>query len=572
MFSLGKKLLTSSGDYQPLGATVTRSGVNFAIFSEYAKSVTLLIWEKPKSRYPSQVFALEPSTNKTGQIWHIFVHDLKAYARYAYRVDGKNEAGDYFDVNKVLVDPYARAIDDRFYDRRSACVRGNNLTASLRGVVMPETNYNWDGDELPQVPLGKTVIYELHVKGFTRHPSAQVKDAGTFKALQKKLPYLKDLGISTIELMPIQHFDDDIPFSNAKTGEELVNYWGYSPLSYFALHPAYFSGGDNTAISEFQDFVKAAHQLDLEVIVDVVYNHTTESGLGGPTLNFRGFDNRNYYLTAPGDKRYYQDYTGCGNTLNTNNTIVSKLILDSLAYLATTFHLDGFRFDLGVIFYYSQESCFIDQPKLIKLINDHPVLGRLKLIAEPWDASGNIMEGRFGGPQWLEWNGSYKGRLRKYVNFGEDEDLVSEHLNGFAPEFMAYNKDPNLSVNYVTAHDGFTLRDLVSYDQKHNWENSFENQDGANDNYSHNGGVEGETDDENIKAARLERAQAMLELLFATPGVPMLNMGDEMWRTQGGNNNPFCQDNSITWLNWELLGENQDFYQFVKDLIKKYKG
>jgi glycogen operon protein len=371
--------------------------------------------------------------------------------------------------------------------------------------------------------------------------------------------------------MPIQQFDDDIPFSNTNTGEELINYWGYSPLNYFSLHPQYFASGDNTQINEFQDFVKAAHQHGLEVIIDVVYNHTTESSLGGPTLNFRGIDNRNYYITAPDDRRFYQDYTGCGNTLNTNTKVVSKMTIDSLTYLATTFHVDGFRFDLGTIFYYDQDAMFTDEPQVIKLINDHPILGKLKLIAEPWDASGNVIEGRFGGPQWLEWNGSYRDRLRRYINFGEEEHLVSEHLNGYAPEFMAYNKDPYTSINYITSHDGFTLRDLASYDRKHNWENSFNNSDGADHNYSYNGGVEGETDDENIKRERQDRAKAMLELLFATPGIPMLTMGDEMWRTQGGNNNPFCQDNSITWLNWELLGENKEWFEWVKDLIWRYR-
>ncbi|MDR0463441.1 MAG: isoamylase [Pseudomonadales bacterium] len=567
-----QRLTASPGEYRPFGATATPEGVNFAIYSQRAGRVTLLIWEKENALYPTQEFVLSPIENKTSNVWHIFIHGLKPYARYGYRIDGKNEAGDFFDVNKVLLDPYAKATDDGFYDREIACKRGaNNLTKSIRGIVLPNNNFDWENDQLPKVPLTKTVIYELHVRGLTRHPSAMQEHAGTFKAMINKLDYFVDLGVTSLELMPILHFDDDIPFSNTRTGDELINYWGYSTLSYFALQPTYFSSGKNSDLDEFKTLVKEAHKRGLEIILDVVYNHTTESGHTGPTLSWRGIDNQTYYLMSPGDKHYYQDYTGCGNTLNTNHSIVGKMIVDSLEYLASEFHVDGFRFDLGAVFYYNKDTTFTTLPEVIKMINDSPILSKLKMTAEPWDASGNVLEGRFGGAHWLEWNGSYRNRLRDFVNFGKEEDMLSQHINGYAPEYIAFDKNPGMSINYVTSHDGFTLRDLVSYNHKHNEENAFDSTDGTDNNRSNNYGAEGETDDENINRIRKEKAKQFLELLFITPGVPMITMGDEMWRTQGGNNNPFCQDNSITWLNWELIGENQEFFDFVKELIWKYR-
>ena len=556
----------SIGRPTPLGATVTSAGVNFALFSAHATSVTLLLF-KPKSRLPFKVLPLSPSHNRTGQIWHILVPNLPPYTRYAYRVDGPATIGNRFDPHKVLLDPYAKAIDTTFYQREQACYPEDNLLTSVRGIILPKQDFVWDDDHLPKVPLAQTVIYELHVRGFTQDKSSGCQFPGTFAGVSEKLSYLKELGVTTLELMPVNAFDDDLPWQNSR-GEELINYWGYSPLSYFALEPSYFCNQRQGDLAEFKNLVKKAHQLNLEVILDVVYNHTTEANQNGPTLSWRGIDNQSYYSLSPADRHYNLDFTGCGNTLRTNYPPTSKMIVDSLEYLAQEFHVDGFRFDLGAIFYYEDER-FVDQPSIIKMINDSPILRPLKLIAEPWDATGLVLQGRFGGDNWLEWNGAYRDRLRQLVNFNQEEKDFAAHLAGQAPEFTFYHKNPCLSVNFVTAHDGFTLRDLVSYAQPHNWENGFQNHDGAQNNYSCNYGAEGDTDNTEINLIRQQKAQAMLTYLLLTPGVPMILMGDEMWRTQAGNNNAFAQDNSTSWLNWHLIDQNRSWWEECQRLIKR---
>lgn len=567
MLGNNDRYLASSGRSQPLGATMSRTGTNFALYSARATKAQLLIF-KANHRFPDKTFDLSPSKNKTEHVWHINLEGIEPFTRYAYRLAGPSDPGNYFNFNKVLLDPYAKAIDYQFYSREHACFTDDNLTTSLRGIVLPEHQFNWEDDRLPKIPLEKTIVYELHPRGFTRHPSSQTRFPGTFSALQEKLGYLKDLGITTIELMPILAFDDDVIWTNSQ-GEEMINYWGYSPLSFFAFQPEYFSSNNNCQFSELKNLVKKAHELNLEIILDVVYNHTTEHNHQGPTLSWRGIDNLSYYSMSPADKKYNLNFTGCGNTLNANQPAMSRLIVDSLEYLAKEFHIDGFRFDLGTIFYFETDK-FTHQPNIIKLINNNPVLRQLKLIAEPWDATGLMMQGRFGGPNWLEWNGAYRDRLRNFVNFGLDKNDFQAHLRGEAPEFQFYRKSSALSVNFVTAHDGFTLRDLVSYNDQHNWENGFNNTDGANQNFSFNYGAEGETQDLAIQTIRQEKAWEMLTYLFATPGVPMILMGDEMWRTQGGNNNAFCQDNSISWLNWDLLAENAAWFERVKNLISQH--
>lgn len=557
----------SSGRPTPLGATFSQNQTNFALFSAHATQVTLLLF-KNGHRYPDKKIRLSPVKNKTGNIWHLAIANLPAYTRYAYQVNGPNTSvSNAFNPRKVLLDPYARALDWQFYDRARACGSEDNLIASLRGIVLPPDNFSWQDDHLPRIPLDQTIIYELHVRGFTKNPNSQTQSPGTFAALQEKLPYLKDLGVTTIELMPILAFDDDIPYQNTQ-GEELINYWGYSPISYFAFYPKYFQKKDSFYLTELKSLIKAAHQLNLEIILDVVYNHTTEGNQNGPTISWRGIDNATYYLLSPADRHYTMDFTGCGNTLNANHPAVSKMIVDSLEYLAQEFHVDGFRFDLGASFYYLDDQ-FTSQPPIINLINKNPILSQLKLIAEPWDAAGLNLEGRFGGPSWLEWNGSYRDRLRNFVNFDQEKKDFQAHLAGQAPEFIFFKKDPQLSVNFITAHDGFTLRDLVSYADPQNWENGFHNTDGSKHNLSKNYGVEGETTTQEIIDLRQAQALQMLTYLFATPGVPMLLMGDEMWRTQGGNNNTFCQDNSINWLDWDLLQQNQVWREKVKQLIKQ---
>lgn len=563
----GRELKASGGLHQPFGATVMKNGVNFALYSANATRVQLLLWERGEMRRPSKVFELSPTKNKTGKVWHIFIENLPLRVRYAYRVDGPSETGNRFDFKKALLDPYARALDNRYYSRELACYEGDNVGEGVRGIVVGDDKFEWEGDKLPRLPLEKMVIYELHVKGFTYHQSSGVAAPGTFAGLEEKLPYLKDLGITTIELMPIQAFDDDIPYRNFK-GEELINYWGYSQMSFFAIHPSYFASGKNFYLSELKKVVKKAHSLGLEIIMDVVFNHTTEANEYGPRLSWRGIDNQSYYLLSQQDKNYYMNFTGCDNTLNCNHPMVAKMIVDSLEYFATEFHVDGFRFDLGAIFYYTNFG-FVDQPYVIELINKSPILSQLKLIAEPWDATGLNLEGRFGGPRWMEWNGSWRDRVRRFINRGEEnEAVIKQHLQGKAPEFEFYHKNPMFSVNFVTTHDGFTLRDLVSYNSKHNEDNGYSNNDGSNDNTSNNFGVEGETDDQELIRLRQAKALEMLRLSVGVPGVFMLLMGDEMWRTQKGNNNAFTQDNEISWLDWNLLEQNRGWWQQVQTVVK----
>lgn len=562
-----RPLQISSGWHQPFGASYTKLGVNFALYAGNATRVQLLLWNKPHFHQPSHIINLSPNKNRTNNIWHICLGGLLPRTRYCFRIDGDNNIpGNRFDFSKALLDPYAKALDLSHYQRGKACQAGDNSAHCARGIVLKDDLFSWEGDTKPKIPLKNTVIYELHVRGFSKHSSSNTSAPGTFKALEEKLPYLKDLGITTIELMPIHAFDDDIPYQNY-LGDELINYWGYSSLSYFAIQPNYFSQEQGVYLSELKKLVKKAHQLGLEIILDVVFNHTTEANENGPTLSWRGIDNQNYYLLSQSDKNYYMNFTGCDNTLNCNHPMVAKMIVDSLEYFATEFHLDGFRFDLGAVFYYTNFG-FVNEPYVIEQINKSPILSSLKLIAEPWDASGLVLEGRFGGAKWLEWNGSWQRRVRQWVNYGEGAETVQAHLQGKAPEFVFYQKNPQCSVNYVTTHDGFTLRDTVSYNHKHNDLNGYNNNDGNNQNFSNNYGIEGETDNQQINQLRQEKALEMLRLTASCPGALLLTMGDEMWRTQNGNNNPFTLDNELNWLNWQLLDEHYDWWLKVQKIIK----
>lgn len=567
-----KQLLVSSGRHEPFGATFVGNGVNFALYSHDATSVELLLWTRRGAKRPTHTFKLSPAKNRTGHIWHIMIENLPLLTRYAYRVDGPTDNPAYrFDPTKVLLDPYARAIDTRFYSRELACYPGvDNVDSCLRGIIIDRHQFDWGEDALPRVPEDKTVIYETHPRGFTIHPSSKVRFRGTFAGLTEKLTYLKDLGVTTLELMPVFAFDDDLPYQNPR-GEELINYWGYSTISYFALQPSYFSQGVDYHLSEFKQLVKKAHSFGIEIILDVVYNHTGESNQNGPSLSWRGIDNATYYLLSPADAHYDMNLSGCGNTFRANNPVAARMIVDSLEYLAREFHVDGFRFDLGGVLYYKNEQ-FTHLPMVIKLINDSPILRELKLISEPWDAAGLVLEGRFGGPNWLEWNGSFRNRIRRFVNYGKDGNDVQAHLRGDAPEFRFYQKNPVKSVNFVTSHDGFTLRDLVSYNWKHNEENGFHNTDGSDDNESYNYGAEGETDQAEINGRRREQALTMLELAAQAPGPLMILMGDELWRTQAGNNNAFCQDNAISWLDWSALARERDWWGRVRAIMRAKAG
>jgi isoamylase len=564
-----------SGTSFPLGATLeqhgTRSrGVNFSVYAHHAERVELLLFHHADDAAPAQVIALDPKRNLTFQYWHVFVPDLEAGQLYAYRAHGAfaPDVGARFDGDKVLFDPYGRALAmPKNYDRGAAARPGDNAAAALKSVVVDLNQYEWEGDRPLQRPFSKTVIYEMHLAGFTRHPNSGVDAAkrGTFAGMMDKIPYLQDLGITAVELLPVFQFD---PYA---APSDKINYWGYQPLSFFAPHAQYSSRPDPlAALDEFRDLVKALHRAGIEVILDVVFNHTAEGGADGPTLCYRGLANDAYYLLAPdGDGRLqYVDYTGCGNTLNGNQTIVRRIILDSLRYWVSEMHVDGFRFDLASILSRDENGVPLQNPPVLLDIESDPVLAGTKLIAEAWDAAGLYQVGTFVGERWKEWNGKFRDDVRRFVK--SDEGMVrrlAERLIG-SPDIYAHEmREPEHSINFITCHDGFTLNDLVSYNTKHNEANGEGNRDGTNDNWSWNCGVEGATDDAAIETLRARQVKNFFALTLLAVGTPMLLMGDEVRRTQQGNNNAYCQDNELSWFDWTRRERYGDLYRFVQMLI-----
>ena len=555
-----------SGTPFPLGATLYPDGVNFSIYCRNGTTVSLLFFDHEDDLNPSREMILDSGVNKTYHYWHIFVPGAKIDQLYGYRIGGPYEPskGHWYDSDKILLDPYARAVTVPGDFRRSAFSGpGKSLFPSMKGVVVDCSAYNWEGDKHLRRPFSQTIIYELHVRGFTRHESADIGESrrGTYAGIIEKIPYLVDLGVTALELMPVFQFDDhDAP-------ADLVNYWGYSPISFFALHPGYSSSANpRSVLDEFRDMVKALHAAGIEVILDVVYNHSAEGGQGGPTYSFRGIDNSIYYLL---EKDFsYSNYSGCGNTLNANQSIVRRLILDSLHFWVTEMHVDGFRFDLASILSRSENGEPLKNPPILWDIESDPVLAGVKLIAEAWDAAGLYQVGSFVGDSWKEWNGKFRDDIRRFVK-GDNGILshVVTRLLGSPDIYGHQEREPEQSINFVTCHDGFTLYDLVSFERKHNEENKEENRDGNNDNLSWNGGVEGETDDHDISAFRKKQIRNFFVLNLLSVGVPMIYMGDELCRTQRGNNNAYCQDNEISWFDWRLFHKNGDIFRFVKLLI-----
>jgi glycogen operon protein len=557
---------TQKGSSAPLGASVVDGGVNFSVFSKSASSIELLLFEDERATRPSTVITLDRKNHRTYHYWHVFVPGLRAGQVYAYRARGPfaPERGLRFDGEKVLLDPYGLAIIvPEGYNRKDASRRGDNAAVAMKSVVANPKSYDWEDDRPLQRPFTETVIYELHVKGFTRHPSSGVapEKRGTYAGLVEKIPYLKDLGITAVELLPVFQFDpEDAP-------EGRVNYWGYQPISFFAPHHAYSSRREPLgALDEFRDMVKALHRAGLEVILDVVFNHTTEGGANGPTLSYRGLANEVYYILEA-DKWRYADYTGCGNTLNANQSIVRRLIQDSLRYWVTEMHVDGFRFDLASILSRDEAGRPLATPPVLWDIESDPLLAGTKLIAEAWDAAGLYQVGSFVGDTWQEWNGRFRDDVRRF--WKSDAGLVSRlatRLLG-SPDIYGYEeREAEQSINFVTCHDGFTLNDVVSYNHKHNEANGEDNRDGANDNESWNCGAEGPTDDPAIEALRNRQVKNLLAMTLLAVGTPMLLMGDEVRRTQLGNNNAYCQDNELTWFDWSLLERHADVHRFVKEL------
>ena len=570
---MARKPRVLPGESFPLGATVYPDGVNFCIFSQNATAIELLLFNNAEAAKPTHVIRLDPTRNKTYYYWHAFIPNLKAGQIYAYRAFGEYSPpeGQRFDRTKILLDPYAKAIvGQEFYDRTAASVRGNNCAKALKGVVVDPSIYDWEGDRHPRIPYASTVIYEMHVGGFTRNPNSGVSSAkrGTYAGLIEKIPYLQELGITSVELLPVHQFDPQ----DVRPG--LKNYWGYSTIGFFAPHRGYSSQRDPLGpVDEFRDLVKALHKANIEVILDVVFNHTAEGNENGPTLSFRGLDNETYYILED-DRALYKNYSGCGNTFKGNHPVVARLIVDSLRYWVSQMHVDGFRFDLASIFsrdVYGEPIEDAGALKILSIIESDPVLAGSKLIAEAWDAAGLYEVGKFvDGADWFsEWNGPFRDDVRRFVKSdrGAVNNLAARILA--SPDiYLRLDTDINRCINFVTCHDGFTLSDLVSYNHKHNEANNENSRDGANDNYSWNCGVEGETDDPQVQQLRWQQIKNFLTVLFISQGTPMLLMGDEIRHTQFGNNNAYCQDNELSWFDWSLVDKHSDLLRFVKKLIR----
>jgi len=529
-----------------------------------------VLFDSLESSTPSRIISLDPRINKTYHYWHVFVPHVKPGQVYAYRAHGPftPEEGLRFDSEKLLLDPYAKAVwVPENYDRGAACKPGNNIATAMKSVVVEgHHDYDWENDVRPYTPWSKTVIYEMHVAGFTRNPNSGVSEdkRGTYAGVIEKIPYLVDLGITAVELLPVFQYDElDAPFN-------MKNYWGYSPINFFSPHLGYSSQKDPQAcVREFQDMVKALHRAGIEVILDVVFNHTSEGNHDGPTSCFRGLSNPEYYILEQ-DRQWYSNYSGTGNTLNSNHAVVKRMIIDSLRYWANEMHVDGFRFDLAAILSRDLNGRPQKNAPVLWDIETHPGLAGIKLIAEAWDAGGLYQVGSFSGESWKEWNGQFRDDIRDFVagRSGSLQKLPARLLA--SPDIYGHElREPEQSINFVTAHDGFTLNDLVSYNDKHNEANGENNNDGENHNRSWNCGVEGETDDPEIEGLRLRQIKNFFVLTLMSLGAPMFVMGDEVRRTQKGNNNAFCQNNKLSWFDWSMVEKNQDLLRFVQQLIKR---
>jgi glycogen operon protein len=561
------RYVVRGGQPHPLGATVYPDGVNFSVFSEHALAMELLLFAAADAMEPQQVIPLSSEANQSFHFWHVFVEGVRPGQHYAYRVAGPERVGMRFDAEKVLIDPYALGNSMGLWDRQRSCQPGDNLATSMRSVVIDPLAYDWEGDRPLNRPMHETVIYEMHVGGFTRSTDAHVDAPGTFRGVIEKIPYLKALGVTAVELLPVMQFEDRD--RREVEGRTLANYWGYSTMAYFAPHPGYCEKPDaGSHLDEFRDMVKALHRAGIEVILDVVFNHTDEGNHQGPTYSFRGFDNFNYYYLVPGNEHFYFDYTGCGNTFNCNHPIGSKMILDALRFWVEQMHVDGFRFDEGSVLSRGPDGAPMPFPPVLWQIELDDVLAKTKVIAEAWDAAGLYQVGHFPGFRWAEWNGLYRDTMRRFVR-GEAGLVaeVADRLSGSASLYRNGRRQPVNSVNFITAHDGFTMNDLVSYNQKHNLDNGEENRDGVDENLSWNCGVEGFSDDLAVEALRERQIRNFATLLMLSQGVPMFVMGDEVRRTQRGNNNAWCQDNDLGWFDWSLTDRHGDMLSFWQRLI-----
>jgi isoamylase len=566
---------TSPGKYYPCGATLTPDGVNFALFSEYATEVFLLLFDRPEDP-PTDSIRME---QKTRHVWHILVHGTGPGQLYGYKVRGPYlpSQGLRFNEHKLLVCPYAQALTgkirnrDRILDAFDATAgkqdlvldRRDNTLIVPKGIVV-DNDFDWQEDQSPEIPFEKLVIYEAHLKGFTAHPSSGVAHPGTYLGFIEKIPYLNSLGINAVEFLPLHEFYvEDFLINNG-----LTNYWGYNTAAFFAPESSYAAVPGNQ-VQEFKTLVRELHKAGIEVILDVVYNHTGEGNEQGPTFSFKGIDNRNYYsLTGPPDEpyRYYMNHSGCGNSLRIASPHVLRLVMDSLRYWVEEMHVDGFRFDLASVLGRGEDGTFQRNAAFFMAVAQDPVLNRVKLIAEPWDTN-TYQVGNFP-VDWAEWNDRFRDTLRRFMrgDRGQIADL-GWRLTGSADLFSLGGRSAYNSINFITCHDGFTLNDLVSYKRRHNRANKEKNNDGAWDNNSSNYGVEGETDDPHVLLMRRRLVKNFLCALFFSTGTPLLLAGDEVLRTQCGNNNAYCQDNETSWFNWEDVERNSDIFDFCRKAI-----
>jgi glycogen operon protein len=579
-------LKIESGKPMPLGAEVKADGVNFAVFSRNATAVTLLLFESTDLQSPYREITLNEPKWRTGDIWHCFVRGLGAGAAYAYRVDGpfKPDAGLRFNRYKVLIDPYAKALSDLSHWDFSTCSAYNpgkpdtdlsfsyidDIENQPRCIVVDDNDFDWQDDKPLNYPLRFSVLYETHVKGLTMaDPSIEREHRGTYAGVIEKIPFFKKLGVTSLEFLPIhEFFEGEFSRKNPKTGQKLGNYWGYSTVAFFAPKGSYAADkSPGAGVREFKTMVRELHKAGIEVILDVVFNHTAEGNELGPTFSFRGFDNSIYYILNR-NRRYYQNYSGCGNTVNCNNPIVRNLIMDCLKYWVVEMHVDGFRFDLGSILGRDQNGNVMENPPTLEMIAEEPVLRNTKIIAEAWDAGGAYQVGWFPGGRWAEWNDRFRDNVRSFWRGDRYQvQYMATRISGSSDLYLRDGRKPFHSINFITSHDGFTLNDLVSYTGRHNEENGENNRDGSDNNISANYGCEGPAINIMIRQVRERQMKNFIATLMLSLGTPMLLGGDELGRTQRGNNNAYCQDNETSWYDWTLLEKNAGFFRFAREMI-----
>ena len=584
LLSLCEVQAVRSGAPFPLGAHPRGKGVNFAIFSRHATGVRLDFFDGPADAMPSRSIILNPARNKTGDIWHVWLEGIGPGQLYGFRIAGPYapHEGHRFNPVKLVLDPYATGIAsvpehdfrpalgyDPFSLEKDLSISEFDNASTAPKCVIPHEDFDWQGDQPLSRPWTSTVIYELHVRGYTVHPSANVRSPGTYRGLIEKIPYLKELGVTAVELMPVQEFNEnECSRVNPRTQDRLKNYWGYDPVGFFAPKASYASvRGDGAQVLEFKEMVRSFHREGIEVLLDVVFNHTVESDELGPTICFRGIDNAIYYWLND-DRRFYRDFTGTGQTINAAHPVVRDLILDALRYWVMEMHIDGFRFDLASVLGRDRGGHVLADAPLLERIAEDPILRDAKLIAEAWDAAGAYQVGSFSYRRWAEWNGRFRDDVRRF--WRGDEGMVgsfASRICGSSDLYHASGKGPECSINFVTCHDGFTLNDLVSYSRKHNEANGENNRDGSNENDSANYGVEGDSNDPEIAAVRRRQIKNFLLTIAIARGVPMLLAGDEFRRSQRGNNNAYCQDNDTSWIDWSLFQRHNEIFRFARGVL-----